>query len=92
MRTVLAVLILAAVVLISVTAFGIFAATIAEKDHAAHVIIGEPLGSPLASAANGGANPAELTRRAETAFGCAPRVRRPRGAPQILRAPFTSIS
>jgi hypothetical protein len=50
MRTVLAVLILAAA-LFSVTAFGMFAATIAEKDHAAHVIIGEPIESPLASAA-----------------------------------------
>ncbi len=58
MRTVLVTLILAAAVLISVTAFGLFAATIAEKDHAAHVIIGEPPGSPLASAAYGGETPA----------------------------------
>ncbi|MGA2638371.1 hypothetical protein [Methylocella sp.] len=47
MRTVLATLILAAAVLISVTAFGLFSAT-----------IGEPLGSPLASAAYGGETPA----------------------------------
>jgi uncharacterized membrane protein len=45
MRTIFAVTMLAAAFL-SVTAFGIFAATIAEKDHAAHAIIGEAYGSP----------------------------------------------
>jgi hypothetical protein len=40
--------------LFSVTAIGMFAATVAEKDHAAHAIIGEPIEPPLASAAYGG--------------------------------------
>ncbi|MGO9673715.1 MAG: hypothetical protein ACLPSF_06035 [Methylocella sp.] len=53
MRTALAILMLVAA-LFSVTAVGIFAATIAEKDHEAHMIIGAPLRSPLASAAHGG--------------------------------------
>ena len=51
MRTVFAVMMLAAAFL-SVTAFGIFAATIAEKDHAAHRIIGEASGSPVFDGAN----------------------------------------
>jgi hypothetical protein len=53
MRIVLAALILAAA-LFSATAVGIFAATVAEKDHATHIIIGEPAGSPLAFAAYAG--------------------------------------
>jgi hypothetical protein len=53
MRTVLTVLILAAA-LFSVMAIGLFAATVAEKDHATHIIIGEPDGSPLAFAAYAG--------------------------------------
>ena len=51
MRTVFAVMMLAAA-LLAVTALGIFVATIAEKDHAPHRIIGEASGSPLFDVAN----------------------------------------
>lgn len=36
-----------------VTVFGLFAATTAARDHAPHLIIGQPADSPLASAATG---------------------------------------
>jgi hypothetical protein len=53
MRIAIAALILAAASF-GVTAVGMFAATVAEKDHAAHATVGEPLGSPLDSEVYGG--------------------------------------
>lgn len=53
MRILLAALILGAASL-SVTAVGLFAATVADKDHAAHAVLGELDGSPLDLPAFGG--------------------------------------